>query len=170
MSNSVLPMFSSKSFIVPDLIFRSLIHFEFIFVYGVRKCSDFILLHVAVQWGWYWKEVCVFAASMLTAGWKVASKGLWFSLSLANRCLLQCIAQSSLFNVRAVHLCSVRKAVQHSSSFVDKKYLPLATHWSFTKWFFFFSTSFLSNMWLTYLSSHCFDFSSKLILTSVCLS
>ena len=24
-------------------------HFEFIFVYGVRKCSNFILLHVAVQ-------------------------------------------------------------------------------------------------------------------------
>ena len=30
------------------LTFRSLIHFEFIFVYGVRKCSNFILLHVAV--------------------------------------------------------------------------------------------------------------------------
>ena len=39
MSESVLPMFSSKSFIVSDLTFRSLIHFEFIFVYGVRKCS-----------------------------------------------------------------------------------------------------------------------------------
>ena len=32
MSNSVLPMFSSKSFIVPSFTFRSLIHFEFIFV------------------------------------------------------------------------------------------------------------------------------------------
>ena len=29
--------------------FRSLIHFEFTFVYGVRKCSNFTLLHVAVQ-------------------------------------------------------------------------------------------------------------------------
>ena len=36
-------------FIVSGLTFRSLIHFEFIFVYGVRKCSNFILLHVAVQ-------------------------------------------------------------------------------------------------------------------------
>ena len=45
----VLPMFSSKSFIVSGLIVRSLIHFEFIFVYGVRKCSNFNLLHVAVQ-------------------------------------------------------------------------------------------------------------------------
>jgi len=37
MSEQVLPMFSSKSFIVSDLTFRSLIHFEFIFVYGVRE-------------------------------------------------------------------------------------------------------------------------------------
>ena len=32
MSESVLPMFSSKSFIVSGLMFRSLIHFEFSFV------------------------------------------------------------------------------------------------------------------------------------------
>ena len=43
MSESVLPMFSSRSFIVSGGMFRSLIHFEFIFVYGVRKCSSFIL-------------------------------------------------------------------------------------------------------------------------------
>ena len=30
-------------------MFRSLIHFEFIFVYGVRKCSSFILLQVVDQ-------------------------------------------------------------------------------------------------------------------------
>ena len=40
---------SSKSFIVSGLTFRSLIHSEFIFVYDVRECSSFILLHVAVQ-------------------------------------------------------------------------------------------------------------------------
>ena len=49
MSLSVLPMFSSKSFIVSGLTFRSLIHFYFIFVCDVRKCSNFIHLHVAVQ-------------------------------------------------------------------------------------------------------------------------
>ena len=43
---SVLPMFSSRGFIVSCPIFRSLIYFEFIFVYGVRKCSLFILLQV----------------------------------------------------------------------------------------------------------------------------
>ena len=49
MSLNVLPILSSKSFIVYAPTFRSLIHFEFIFVYGVRKCSNFILSHVAVQ-------------------------------------------------------------------------------------------------------------------------
>jgi len=49
MSESVWPMFSFKSLIVSGLISRSLIHLEFIFVYGVRECSNFILLHVAVQ-------------------------------------------------------------------------------------------------------------------------
>ena len=42
-------LFSSKSFIISGLTLRSLIHFDFIFVYGVRKCSNFILLNVAVQ-------------------------------------------------------------------------------------------------------------------------
>ena len=42
-------MISSMSFIVYGLTFRSLMYFEFIFVYGVRKCSNFILLHVAIQ-------------------------------------------------------------------------------------------------------------------------
>uniref|UniRef100_A0A8D0YN80 Uncharacterized protein n=1 Tax=Sus scrofa TaxID=9823 RepID=A0A8D0YN80_PIG len=49
MSESVWPVSSSESFMVSDLIFRSLIHCEFIFVSGVRKCSHFLLSHVAVQ-------------------------------------------------------------------------------------------------------------------------
>ena len=49
LSESVWPMFSSRSLIVSGLIFRSLIHLEFIFVYGVRECSNFLLFHVALQ-------------------------------------------------------------------------------------------------------------------------
>ena len=62
MSKSVLPMFSSKSFTVSGLMFRSLIHFEFTFVYGVRQCSNFFLLHVAVQCSQYhfWRG-CLFS-------------------------------------------------------------------------------------------------------------
>ena len=48
MSESVWPVFS-ESFIVSGLISRDLIHSQFIFVYGVRECSNFILFHVAVQ-------------------------------------------------------------------------------------------------------------------------
>jgi len=48
-AESVLPMFSSRSFIVSGLTCRSLSHFKFIFVYGVRECSSFILLQVVDQ-------------------------------------------------------------------------------------------------------------------------
>ena len=41
---------SSKSFMISGLIFRSLIHFEFILVYDVRKCTNLILLHVTIQY------------------------------------------------------------------------------------------------------------------------
>jgi len=40
---------SYKSFIVFGLTCRYLIYFEFTFVYCVRKCSNFILSHVAFQ-------------------------------------------------------------------------------------------------------------------------
>ena len=49
MSMSVLPMFSCRSFIVSGLTFISLIHFDFIFVYGVSKCSSFLLFQVVDQ-------------------------------------------------------------------------------------------------------------------------
>ena len=37
MSKNVLPRFSSRSFMVSSLTFRSLTHFEFIFIYGVKR-------------------------------------------------------------------------------------------------------------------------------------
>ena len=49
MSKNVLPVFSSKSLRYTVLKLRSLIHFEFIFVYGVRQRSNFIPLHVPYQ-------------------------------------------------------------------------------------------------------------------------
>ena len=42
-------MFSSNRFIVSGLTFRSLIYFQYIFVYGIRKCSSFLLLQVVDQ-------------------------------------------------------------------------------------------------------------------------
>jgi len=43
MSESFLPMFSSKGFIVCGLKFESLIHFTFIFVYGIVECLELFL-------------------------------------------------------------------------------------------------------------------------------
>ena len=66
MSGSVLPMFSSRSFIASGLTFRSLIHFEFIFVHDIRKCSSFILLYVVDQFS----STCHFDFSHFT-GYKL---------------------------------------------------------------------------------------------------
>ena len=49
MSESVLPMFSSRSLNISGLTFRCLIQFDFSFVYGVKMCSSFILLQVVDQ-------------------------------------------------------------------------------------------------------------------------
>ena len=48
MSESVLPMCSSRSVMVSCLIFRFSNHFAFIFTYGVREWANFIDFHVAV--------------------------------------------------------------------------------------------------------------------------
>ena len=42
-------MFSSKSFMIACLTFKSLIHFKLIFVSNVREGSSFILLLVNIQ-------------------------------------------------------------------------------------------------------------------------
>ena len=42
-------MFFSMSFIVSGLTFGSLIYFEFIFLYNVRKCPIFIILNMVDQ-------------------------------------------------------------------------------------------------------------------------
>ena len=44
MSENVLPMFSSKSFMVSCFTFTSLGHFDFIFVYSVKEYSKYFLM------------------------------------------------------------------------------------------------------------------------------
>ena len=60
MSESVLPMFSFRSFIISGLTFRSLIHFEFIFVYG---CADLKPVLFSVP---YCLHACLVTQSYLT--------------------------------------------------------------------------------------------------------
>ena len=49
MSENVLPIFSSRSLMVSYLLFKSLSHFAFIFVRGVRVCPSVIDLQAAIQ-------------------------------------------------------------------------------------------------------------------------
>ena len=54
MSKSLLPKFSSRNFIIQFPIFYlGLIHFQFTCVCDVRRCSNVILLPVAVQFSHY---------------------------------------------------------------------------------------------------------------------
>ena len=72
MSKNVPPIFSSRSFRVSGLIFRTLNHFEFIFVYGVGECSNFIDLHVAVQFSQHHRvEETVFSPLYIFAAFVV---------------------------------------------------------------------------------------------------
>uniref|UniRef100_K9IWC2 Uncharacterized protein n=1 Tax=Desmodus rotundus TaxID=9430 RepID=K9IWC2_DESRO len=48
-SEIFLPMFSTRTFMVSQLIFKFFMHLEFIFLYGVGWWLSFIFLHVAVQ-------------------------------------------------------------------------------------------------------------------------
>ena len=76
-------MFSSRSFIISGLTFRSLIHFEFIFVYDVRKCSSFILLQVVDQFSQYnfLKRLSFFPLYILASFVKdKVSIGMWIYL------------------------------------------------------------------------------------------
>ena len=82
MSDSVLPMFSSRSFIVSGLTFRSLIYFEFILVYGIRKCSSFILLQVVDQFSQHHLLEIVFSPLYILASFvkDKVSIGPWIYL------------------------------------------------------------------------------------------
>ena len=76
LSEDGLPMFSSRSFMVSCLIVKALSHFEFIFVYDVRVCTNFIGLHAAVQLcqhhllkRLYFFFHCIFLASLSKINW-----------------------------------------------------------------------------------------------------
>ena len=76
MSEILLPMFSSKSFIISSLTFKSLIHFEFILVYDVRRWSSFIVLQcICPVFPAPFTEQTVFAPWLVPASWSSLSEG-----------------------------------------------------------------------------------------------
>ena len=66
-SEIFLPIFFSRTLMVSRLIFKSFIHLEFIFVYGVSWWSYFMFLHVAVQisQNHLWKRLFLFYFMLL---------------------------------------------------------------------------------------------------------
>ena len=78
-------MFSFKSFIMSILTVWSLIHFKFIFVDGVRECSDFILIHVAVQFSQHCllrRLSFLHCIVLLPLSWLIDHRCMSFSLDL----------------------------------------------------------------------------------------
>ena len=64
-------MFSYRSFMVACPVFRSLNHFEFIFVCGERECSNFTDLHVTVQLSQYHLLKIVFSPLYILASFVI---------------------------------------------------------------------------------------------------
>ena len=64
-SVKLFPMFSSSNFTVWDLVFESVMHFELLFVFGMREAFNFVFLHVNIQlfqhryWRDYLFHMCV---------------------------------------------------------------------------------------------------------------
>ena len=52
---------------VSGLAFSSLNHFEFIFVYGAKECSNLIVLHVSVNFSSNIVEETIFSPSYVLA-------------------------------------------------------------------------------------------------------
>ena len=85
-------MFSSRNFTVYGLTFSSLIHLELVFLYGVIKCSNFILLHVDVQFQCLYLSLFIFYISSwfglrrlyLSKNLSISSR---LSILLASSCL-----------------------------------------------------------------------------------
>ena len=75
-------MFSSRNFIVSSTAFESFLHFEFIFVYGVRKCSSFNLLQVVDQFSQHHFLNIVFSPLYILASFvkDKVSIGAWIYL------------------------------------------------------------------------------------------
>ena len=150
MSESVLPMFSSRSFIVSGLTFRSLIHFEFIFVYGVRKRSSFILLQVVDQFS----QHC-FGASGLPVHFKPMILFYTFTKALGQR--FDIFSSHWLRFVVSINHCCPSKGVSASAILLSTfPHVSLWIHYnSCNVWAAYHILQFIS-----YLSKSCLPLTS----------
>ena len=104
-------MFSFKSFIVCSLKFRSLIYFEFIFVYGVRNCSNFIILHESVQFSQHHllKRLSFFHCVVLSPLSQISlTRCVDLSLDLLSYPIFLCLCQCHPILITVALQCSLR--------------------------------------------------------------
>ena len=89
-----------------QVTFRSLSHFQFIFIYDIRECFNFILLHVAIQFSWhhFLKRLlfsivyyCPFCQRLIDD--RYVGLFLGFQSSSINRCLSLCEYHNVLMTV-----------------------------------------------------------------------
>ena len=114
MSEILLPVLSSRIFMVPGLTFSFLIHFEFIFCIWCKKVSSFLLLHVADQFSQHhlWKRLSfshwVFFPALLEINWHYSCGFIsWISILFYwSICLFLCqchtvlIVTALLYNLK----------------------------------------------------------------------
>lgn len=130
-------LFSFKNFIVLAFTFRSIIHFEKIFVYSVRKTSNFILLYLALLWSWHQVERLCFPhwnvwpliKNKLTLKTRVT---FWTSNSISLICMLTVMPISYFLHYRSfVVSFEVGKFKSSSLVFFFKTMSPIMNHLHF---------------------------------------
>ena len=125
-------MFSSRSCIFSGLTFRSLICFEFIFVYGVRKCSSCILLKVVDQFS---QHHLLKRLSFLHCIFLPPFSKIWYSVSVE-------LSLDFLFCSIYLHFCLCASTILFW-------WLWLCSRaWSQAGWFLKFHSSFSRLHWL----------------------
>ena len=140
MSESVLPVFSSKSFMVSSLMFNSLSHFEFIFVYGVRVCPNVIgSRHAGFS--------CCGAQAQLWRVGLVAPRHVGSSQARARTCV-PCIGR------RILNHCTTREVPHTDLSMLNHPCDPgMNPTWSWCMTFFMYFWIWFANILLRIFAS-----------------
>ena len=118
-------MFSTKSFIVSSLTFRSRIHFEFIFVYGVFFFLNFGFIYLFIYLWLCWVFVSVRGLSLVAASGGCSSSRC-VGLSLSRPLLLQSTGSRRADSVIVAHRPSCSTACE---ILPDQGLNPCPLHW-----------------------------------------
>ena len=122
MSKNVLPLFSSGSFMVSRLTFRSLNHFEFIFVYGMRECTSFSSIYMQLScFSFYFLNrlyflCCIFLPPLLQINWPIGVWVYFWAVCPVPLIYMSVFAFCSFDNCSFVVLSDIQKG--NASSFV----------------------------------------------------